>query len=64
MVMKSKLAKMRHCFFCGKELGVYADYDPLDNCGDSECAREARYAAAAERQEAHDKLDRDMGWDR
>ena len=38
-------------------------YDRTDTCGKAECEREALYAAAAERQEAHDQLDRDMGWD-
>ena len=56
------MAKMRHCFFCGEELGCYAEYDPLDTCGKAECDREARYARQAERQEAHDRLDDDMGW--
>ena len=57
-------AKMHHCFFCGDEIGVYADYHPLDTCGKSECEREARHQAEAERDEAHEQLDRDMGWGR
>ncbi len=57
-----KPAKMRHCFYCGAELGVYADYDPRDTCGKRECEREAQDSYTAERQEAHDELDRDMGW--
>lgn len=56
--------KMRHCFNCGEELGVYADYDPLDDCGKQECQRAARDAYAEEREEAHEQLDRDNGWDR
>lgn len=59
----AKTPKMRHCFYCGDELGVYADYDPLDTCGKPECNREAGYAQAQERDEAHDQLDRDLGWD-
>lgn len=55
-------AKMRHCFFCGAELGVYAYHDPLDTCGKAECNREASDAARQERDEAHERLDRDMGW--
>lgn len=55
-------AKMRHCFNCGAELGVYADHDPLDDCGAQECQRAARDAFAQEREEAHERLDRDMGW--
>lgn len=54
--------KMRHCFNCGAELGTYADYDPLDTCGAIECERTARDAMQTEREEAHEKLDRDMGY--
>jgi len=60
----AKPIPMRHCFFCGEELGRYLDYDPLDNCGRIEGRREAQRAAEIERDEAHRKLDRDMGWDR
>jgi hypothetical protein len=55
-------AKMRHCFYCGMALGVYAEYDPLDHCGQMECARAAQDEARRERDEAHEKLDRDRGW--
>jgi len=54
--------KMRHCFNCGAELGVYADFDPLDNCGKSACVREARDQDREMREDAHERLDRDMGW--
>lgn len=56
--------KMRHCFNCGAEMGVIEDkhYDRRDTCGARECEREARYEAEAERSEAHEQLDRDMGW--
>lgn len=54
--------KMRHCFNCGEELGVSSWSDPLDHCGKQECAREAQYAASQERVEAHEQLDRDLGW--
>jgi hypothetical protein len=57
-----KAPKMRHCFNCGEQLGAYADYDPRDTCGKRECEREAQAAFAEEREEAHDQLDRDMGW--
>jgi hypothetical protein len=53
---------MRHCFNCGEELGCYSDFDPLDTCGNAECNREASYAHQAQREEAHEQLDRDMGW--
>lgn len=39
--------KMRHCFNCGK---------------DRACEREARYARDAVRAEAHENIDRDMGY--
>lgn len=58
------MKKMRHCFNCGAELGVYADYDPLDTCGANECEREARIAVSQQRDEAHEQLDRDLGWGR
>lgn len=57
-----KTPKMRHCFNCGEELGVYADYDPMDDCGKRECVRAAQDSYAQERQDAHDQLDRDRGW--
>lgn len=56
---------MRHCFFCGAELGFLAasEYDALDTCGARECERAARDERQRERDEAHDELDRQMGWD-
>jgi hypothetical protein len=58
----TKTAKMRHCYFCGDELGVYADYDRFDTCGKKECDSDARDSLQAEREEAHEQLDRDNGW--
>lgn len=55
-------AKMRHCFYCGEELGISTWDDPLDTCGKPECNRSARDAREQEREEAHERLDRDMGW--
>lgn len=54
--------KMRHCFYCGEELGVSAWSDPYDHCGKQECARAARDAEWGDREEAHEKLDRDLGY--
>lgn len=56
--------KVRHCFNCGADMGFIEDryYDRLDPCGARECERAARDAHAEERDEAHDRLDRDMGW--
>jgi len=56
------MTQMRHCFNCGEELGVYAEYDPLDTCGRRECERAAGDARATERAEAHEELDRNRGW--
>lgn len=54
--------KERFCFNCGASLGVYADWDRLDDCGARECQRAVRDCLAEEREEAHEQLDRDMGW--
>jgi hypothetical protein len=54
--------KMRHCFYCGEEIGVSSYHEPFDTCGKSECDREARDIRRAERAEAHERLDRDRGW--
>lgn len=56
-------AKMQHCFNCGAELGVYeAYYGDLQNCGASECNRAERETHEAEREEAHQRLDDEMGY--
>ncbi len=60
----TKKSKMRHCFYCGAELGMSAYYEPLDTCGKLECDRAARDAAQEERDVAHEQLYRDMGWGR
>jgi hypothetical protein len=58
-----KPMKMQHCFYCGEKLGVYSGNDGLDTCGKRDCDREARDARNTERFEAHENLDRDMGWE-
>lgn len=57
-------AKERFCWNCGASLGVLdgKDYDSRDTCGRLQCDREARDSYARERDEAHEQLDRDMGW--
>lgn len=56
-------ARRHRCFNCGEDLGEWDRFsDGLDTCGQSECNREARHAYAQERDEAHERLDRDMGW--
>src|SRR5690348_11005910 len=49
----TKAPKMRHCWFCGDELGVIEDrhYQRGDTCGKPECEREARDQAQYERTE-------------
>jgi hypothetical protein len=27
-----RLAKQRYCFNCGADIGVYTDYDRMDDC--------------------------------
>lgn len=57
-------AKERFCWNCGASVGVIENryYDSRDTCGATECNREAQHQAEAERAEAHERLDRDMGW--
>lgn len=57
-----KEAKERFCFNCGESMGAYADYDRLDNCGARECQRAANEQVVEDRYEAHQNLDREMGW--
>jgi hypothetical protein len=56
--------KERFCRYCGESMGVIEAryYEPSDPCGKPECHREAQDAMQAERDEAHERLDRDMGW--
>jgi hypothetical protein len=61
---RKRQSRMRHCFNCGEEIGVSADYEPLDTCGRSECEREARYAQIEREERSHDELDYQMGWGR
>ena len=60
-----KYAQERFCWNCGASLGFIArmNYDRTDVCGKQECGREQRNMFAAEREEAHEQLDRDMGYD-
>lgn len=54
--------KMRYCFNCGEELGIFAaiDYDQFDTCGKRECEREAR---AERREQIHEDRDWHGGGD-
>lgn len=51
---------MRHCFNCGEELGESRDHDPLDTCGARECQSAANDARAQQREDAHERVDRDF----
>lgn len=57
-------ARMRHCFYCGDEMGVIEDkfYESHDTCGKRECDRAAQDHQGMDREEAHRRLDEDMGW--
>lgn len=54
-----QIAKMRYCFNCGAEIGVFTsfDYDELDTCGKPECERESRAEAREQNQD-------DLDWGR
>lgn len=55
--------KRAHCYNCGDDIGAWDRFsDRYDTCGRPECEREMRDALAAERAEAHEQLDRDMGY--
>jgi hypothetical protein len=56
--------KIHNCEYCGDDLGCEIEKWPGEpiTCGKRECERWAREEALAERDEAHDRLDRDMGW--
>lgn len=64
MSAETKPGKVRHCPYCGDDMGFIEnrDYDRNDPCGKTECCREARDASNAEREDAHEQLDREMGW--
>lgn len=52
-----------YCYNCGEDLGNYDRFsDRFDTCGKPECEREARNAVMEERDEAHEQLDRDLGY--
>lgn len=62
--MATPKSRERFCAYCGESLGFIEDryYERNDTCGKLECDRVMRDDAAAEREEAHEQLDRDMGW--
>lgn len=62
--MTNPNGKDRYCFNCGTSIGFIEDrfYDKRDTCGARQCERESRDDEAAEYADAHEQLDRDMGW--
>jgi hypothetical protein len=56
------MIREQFCFWCGDALSKFDAYGELLTCGKSECERGARDQQQAERDEAHEQLDRDMGW--
>jgi hypothetical protein len=55
--------KRHHCAYCGEDMGEWNKFsDRNDTCGEQERERWARDVAIAEREEAHEQLDRDRGW--
>lgn len=54
--------KMRHCFFCGAEIGRSHYINRFEACTDAQCQREERDAYAQEREDAHERLDSDLGY--
>lgn len=53
--------RMKHCAWCGEDLGEAFDNEP-ESCGAPTCNREVRGMQEEARQDAHDQLDRDLGW--
>ncbi len=52
-----------YCCICGEDIGVADRFsDQYDTCGQRGCEREVRNTFAIERDEAHEQLDRDMGY--
>ncbi len=57
------LPKRHYCFNCGEDIGPWDRFcERYDTCGKIECEHEARSTVRWEREEAHEQLDRDMGW--
>lgn len=58
------IGKERFCPNCGASMGFIENrhYYRNDTCGRMQCERAAREDAAAEREEAHERLDRDNDW--
>ena len=57
-------AKTRYCFNCGDALGPYGNpgFYRFESCSKPECQNAERDAQQQEREEAHEQLDRDLGY--
>ena len=56
--------KRQHCAYCGDDIGEWSKFsDKNDTCGKQECERYMRDNEQAEREAAHEQLDKWMGWD-
>ena len=57
--------KRQYCAHCDDDMGEWTKFsDRHDTCGKPECERFGRDQDRAERDEAHERLDRDIGYDR
>ncbi len=58
------MRKISQCERCGDNLGSAVEKWPgeMVTCGKHECEREARADERARREEAHEQLDRDLGY--
>ena len=57
--------KRQYCAYCDDDMGEWTKFsDRHDTCGKPECEGFGRDQDRAERDEAHERLDRDIGYDR
>ena len=57
--------KRHYCAYCGADMGDWtSDSRRGDTCGERECKRAARDDEQQAREEAHEQLDRDLGYGR
>lgn len=59
------MATIRQCDYCGDEISACKRWGRMPvTCGKAECERWARDEEAIEREEAHRRLDEEMGYDK
>lgn len=62
---KAKPERRQVCAYCGDDLGPWGRYsDRNDACSKRECQAWELDQAQAEREEAHERLDNDLGYGR